>query len=166
MSRLHDAVEQIVFARTYTLGLLGTIDPAGWFRTPAEGVTHVAWQVGHLAMAQYRLGMERLRGPRPEDFDLISPAFLKAFGRDSVAAPDPAAYPPPAEIRETFDRVHDRLLAELAAFPESDLGSPSVTPHKFCKTKIECVRWCSAHEMLHAGQIGLLRRLYGQNPMW
>ena len=28
MSRLHDAVGQIVFARTYTLGLLATIDPA------------------------------------------------------------------------------------------------------------------------------------------
>ena len=166
MSRLRDAIDQIVFARTYTRGLLDTVDPADWFRTPAEGVTHVAWQVGHLAMAQYRLGMERLRGLRPADADLISPAFLKTFGRDSVVALDPAAYPPPADIRATFDRVHDQLLTELTAFPEADLDSPALTPHKFCRSKMECLRWCSAHEMVHAGQIALLRRLFGQKPMW
>src|SRR5205085_2732252 len=105
MSRLRDAVEQVVFARRYTLGILDTIDPADWFRMPAEGITHVAWQVGHLAMVQFRLGMERVRGPRPGDEDLMPAAFLKAFGRDSVADPDPAKYPPPAVIRTTFDRV-------------------------------------------------------------
>lgn len=69
------------------------------------------------------------------------------------------------EIRATFDRVHEQLLLELEHFSEGDFGSPPLTPHKFCNTKIACIRWCSAHEMLHAGQIGLLRRLFGQKPM-
>ena len=34
------------------------------------------------------------------------------------------------------------------------------------KSKIECLHWCSAHEMIHAGQIALLRRLFGQSPIW
>lgn len=166
MSRIRDAVDQIIFARKYTCDFLDTIVPADWFRMPAEGVTHVAWQVGHLAFAQHRLALERLRGVRPEDESLISPAFIKIFGRDSVGDPDPSRFPPPAEIRATFDRVHERLLAELPSILDSHLDLPPLTPHRLCKTRIDCLRWCAAHEMVHAGQIALLRRLFGQRPIW
>jgi hypothetical protein len=165
-SRLRHALDQITFARGYTVGILDTIDPAEWFRMPAEGVTHVAWQVGHLAMAQYRLCLERLRGVRPDDDQLIPAAMLKAFGRQSVVDPDRTKYPPAAEIRAAFDRVHDRLMAELPGTPDADFDSPILVSHRFCKTKMDCVWWCSAHEMLHAGQIALLRRLFGQKPIW
>jgi hypothetical protein len=166
MSRIRDALDRIVFARTYTRELLDTIPESDWFRMPAEGVTHVAWQVGHLTMAQYALCLSRVRGPRPDDEQLIPAAFIQAFGRGAVPNPDPAKHPPAAEIRATFDRVHERVLAELADFPDADLDTPLSTPHRLCKTKIETVRWCSAHEMVHAGQIALLRRLFGQRPIW
>jgi uncharacterized damage-inducible protein DinB len=166
MSRLRDALDQIAFARDYTRGLLDTVPGADWFRMPAEGVTNVAWQVGHLAMAEYRLCLERLRGTHPEDERLIPAAFLKAFGRDSVPDPDPAKFPAVDEIRTTFDRIHAQVLAELADFPEADLDSPVLTPHRFVRTRIGALRWCAAHEMVHAGQIALLRRLFGQKPIW
>src|SRR4051812_30241042 len=95
VSDLRLALDQIAFARRYTLGLLQDLDAADWFRMPA-GVTHVAWQVGHLAFAQYRLALERVRGPRPDDAELLPPAFLTAFGRDSVPDADPGKYPSPA----------------------------------------------------------------------
>ena len=47
-------------------------------------MTNIAWQVGHLAMAQYRMGMELIRGVRPEDEKLISDSFRKVFGKVSV----------------------------------------------------------------------------------
>jgi hypothetical protein len=87
MTELDNALADIAQVRHYTTALINTIDPADWFRMPAGGVTHVAWQVGHIAMAQYRLCLERVRGVRPEDEALISSEFLKQFGRDSV--PDP-----------------------------------------------------------------------------
>ncbi len=39
----------------------------------------IAWQVGHLAMAEYRLALERIRGPQPQDAGLISEEFLRLF---------------------------------------------------------------------------------------
>src|SRR5689334_22805998 len=135
MNRLRDALDRIAFARTYTVGLLDTIDPADWFRMP-EGVTHVAWQVGHLAFAQYMLCLKRVRGPRPDDEQVVSAAFLKAFARDSVPDPNPSTYPPPAEIRATFDRLHQRVLADLADFPDAELDGPLDPPHRIAKTKI------------------------------
>ena len=166
MTRLQAALDRIEFARRYTVRLLETIDPADWFRMPAEGVTHVAWQVGHLAMAEYRLCLERIRGARPSDEQLISEAFLTRFGRDSVAEPDPAKNPSPAEIRAVFDRVHEAALRELPGTSDAELDQPPLKPHGLFNTKIGSLQWCPNHEMLHAGQIGLLRRLFGAKPMW
>ena len=109
MSRLQLAIEQIVFARNYTIGLLDRTPTAEWFCQPPGGVSHVAWQVGHLAFAQYRMALERIRGPQPQDADLISEVFLRLFGRDSVPDPDPAKYPCQVEVRSVFDRVLEKF---------------------------------------------------------
>ena len=166
MSSLKLAIEQITFARNYTSKLLDTIDHSLWFRQPAEGVSHVAWQVGHLAMGQYRLALERLRGQQPGDERLISELFLRQFGRDSVPDPDPARNPSPAEIRHVFDQVHRQVLHELASASEEDLHEAPLKPHPLFTTKLGGLFWCAQHEMVHAGQIGLLRRLLGSKPLW
>lgn len=165
-ARLQTALTNIAFARSYTLRFLNALPTADWFRMPPGGVTHVAWQVGHLAFAEYRLALLRIRGPEPDDANLIAEPFLKIFGRDSVAGADPAAYPSPDKIRAVFDRVHDRVLAELASVPDATLDEAPVTPHELCKTKLECLHWCSHHEAVHAGQVGLIRRLLGYPPIW
>ena len=56
-SRLEIAVKNIEFARNYTLGMIDDLNEADWFRQPSEGVTHIAWQIGHLTMAEYALTM-------------------------------------------------------------------------------------------------------------
>jgi hypothetical protein len=164
MSRLGLLVDQIRTARSYTTGLLETIEPRDWFRQPAEGVTHVAWQVGHLAFAQYKLALERFRGARPYDVELIAADFLARFARGTVPDPDPARYPAPAEIRAVFDRVYRQALEELKDLPDAELDQPPLIPHPLCPTKAATLVWCNQHEMLHAGQIGLLRRLLGYPP--
>jgi hypothetical protein len=166
VSRVQTALTNIVFARKYTLRFLDALPVADWFRMPPGGVTHVAWQVGHLAFAQYRLVLDRVRGPKPDDANLIGESFLKTFGRDSVADPDPARYPTAAEIRAVFDHVHERVLAELPGVPDEVLDEAPAKPHQLCKTKLECLHWCSHHEAVHAGQIGLIRRLLGYPPIW
>jgi hypothetical protein len=166
MTRLELAVEQIVFARNYTVRLLDQTPAVEWFRQPPGGVTHVAWQVGHLAFAEYRMALERIRGRRPEDTDLISEEFLRLFGRDSVLDPDPAKYPGPAEIRAVFDRVHEQVLRELRGLDESELDRSVLKTHLLVKTKLWALLWCAQHEAVHAGQIGLLRRQLGYAPLW
>ena len=84
MSRLSLAIGQITFARDYAIGLLDEIPISDWFRQPAGGVSHVAWQVGHLAIAQYRLALWRIRDKRSEDDSLVPPKFVEMFGYGSV----------------------------------------------------------------------------------
>ena len=110
MSRISELVGRIQGVRDYTVSLVDAVPESEWFRQPAEGVTHVAWQVGHLAMAQYRLALDRVRGVQPGDEDLISEQVLSIYGKDSVPDPDPAANATPAEIRAAFDAVHLSLI--------------------------------------------------------
>jgi hypothetical protein len=166
MSRLKLALEQIVFARNYTLGLLDQTPEAEWFRQPPAGVSLVAWQVGHLAHAEYRLALWRIRGPQPQDEGLFSQEFARFFGANSVPNPDSAKYVTASEIRATLDRVHEQVLRELSALDEAELDQPVPHPHRFAKTKFLALLWCAHHEMVHAGQIGLLRRQLGYSPLW
>jgi hypothetical protein len=166
MSRLKLALDQITFARGYTTALLDGLDAADWYRMPAEGITHVAWQVGHLAFAQFRLVLVRVRGLRPDDGTVLSEEFVRLFGAGSVPDRDATKYPSPAEIRTVFDRIHERVMTDMQSHPEADLDSPLLMPHRLAKTKFESLMWCAHHEMLHAGQIGLLRRLLGMAPKW
>ena len=166
MSRLRLALEQIVFARNYTIRLLDHTPVADWFRQSPGGVSHIAWQVGHLAFAEYRMALERIRGPRPQDADLISEGFLRLFGRDSMPDPDPAKYPGQAQIRAVFERVHGQALRELRGLDEGELDRPVLRPHPLVQTKLWALLWCAQHEAVHAGQIGLLRRQLGHAPLW
>lgn len=166
MSRLQFALDRIAFSRKYTLRFLDAIPLEDWFRMPAEGVTHVAWQIGHLAMARYRLTLFRFRGEAPSDEQLIPLAFRLALYPKTEPSPDPSNYPPAAEIRAVFDRVQERVLSELAAWPDADLDSPISPEHDIAKSKIEALHWSADHELVHAGQIALLRRLFGQKPVW
>jgi hypothetical protein len=159
--RLEFALGQIEAARRYTNDLLSHISEADWFRMPDAGVTHIGWQYGHLAIAQYRLALVRLRGQRPDDAEFIPPEFLALFGKGSTPTPGGAGGLSPADIRRTFDAVYARVMRELPELPDAVLDEPSEPAHPMIQNKLGALAWCAQHEFLHAGQIGLLRRLLG-----
>ncbi len=165
MSRLDFIIEQLGIARLHTESLLDSITSEDWFRQPSEGVTHVAWQVGHLAYAEHLLLMERRRGQRPEDEKLIPARFRTLFQRSSSPDPDSWKYPSPEAIRHVFDEVHRHAIEELRGLPDEHLDEPTEPAHPRFKTKFGAIQFCPLHEMLHAGQIGLLRRLLGMKPI-
>ncbi len=165
MSRLDLIIEQIRTARLHTESLLDAITSDDWFRQPTQGVTHVAWQVGHLAYAEHAIVMERRRGVRSEDEELIPARFRSLFQRGSSPDPDPSNYPNPEAIRHVFDKVHRYAIEELRSLPDEGLDEPTEPVHPRFKTKFEAMQFCPLHEMLHAGQIGLLRRLLGMKPI-
>jgi hypothetical protein len=117
MRRAEQLTESIGRARDYTNYLLAATPTSDWFRMPQEAVSHIAWQVGHLAFAQYRLALERVRCKRPGDEALISSAFLEKFGRASAPVSDSQTYPPADEIRRVFDGIHRQALEEIASLP-------------------------------------------------
>ena len=166
MSRVELATQQIVDARNYTLGLIEDVKPEDWFRLPSGGVTHIAWQIGHLAFGEYALALKRTRGVQPGDEALLPEMFVKLFGKGSEPSADASTYPSIEEIRAVFDRVHEQTLAETSAFTEAQLDEAAPPPaHPAFTTKLGALLYCARHEALHTGQIGLLRRLLGYSSL-
>ncbi len=167
MSRVHLdlAVKNIEFARRYTTQLLEDVAPDEWFVKPHGSPTHLAWQMGHLAMAQYGLTMLRIRGKEPSDSEFISNDFLRRFAKGTQPSDQPSDYPPIDEIRQVFDEVHRRALSELVNYTDADLEVKLPEPHAVFDTKLGSIFFCSFHETMHAGQIGLQRRLLGKTPL-
>jgi hypothetical protein len=159
------ALQQIEFARSYMLATLEGVDDADWFAMPAGCPTHLAWQIGHLAMAEYGLCLFRQRGRQEVDLQLMTSAFRKLFSRGSAPQADAAKYPPLAEIRATLDRIHAQVLLEAPQFTPEQLAEPVEMPYAVSANKLGALLFSSHHEMLHAGQIGLIRRLLGKPPI-
>jgi DinB superfamily len=166
MTQLDLALQQLEFARGYTLRLVENVPDQEWFQQPHEGITHIGWQIGHLTMADYRLGMERLRGVRPEDEILLPQHVLSLFRGGTTPDADPARYPSPQELRGYLKRVREQMLSEVRRLPEEEWSQPLLPTHPIAKTKLESLFWCGSHELVHAGQIALLRRLLGHRPLW
>jgi hypothetical protein len=164
MSRLAEAIEQIAFTRRYLLERVDSVPLAEWFTIPPGGVSHVAWQVGHIAMAQYRLCLERLRPRTPADEALMPDAFLKTFGRESLPAAETGFTA--EQIRSVFDGVHARVLAELPSYPDAELDLAPLKPHPLFATRIAGLRYAPLHEMIHCGQLAMIRRMLGHTPIW
>src|SRR5882672_4682176 len=106
--RVQAAISGIQRARSYTNLLIGDFTPDGWYWHPDSFVTHLAWQVGHLAHAQYCHCFQWVRGRRPGDDVFMPERFISAFEMGSVPRIDADSYPTIEEIRRVFDDVHAR----------------------------------------------------------
>jgi len=165
MSNAQLALARINSARAYTLTLLEDLNEDDWFFVPSQVQTHIAWQVGHLAMAEYRVALERVRGPQPEDREMIPKEFLRQFGKGTTPEVDRSVYPTPDEIRNTLDRVHVKLQHDIPECSDALLDEQFSVPHPAFSTKLGALYFVAEHEMLHAGQIGLIRRMMGKEPL-
>ncbi len=162
--RLELVLRRIEFARRYTLLLLEDLSEEDWFWTPEAYPTHVAWQVGHISMSHYGLTLFRQRGRAEVDTSLMSGKFRKLFMKGTTPKTGAENYPSSSEILEVLRRVYDQTVAEISTF-ESQLDEPVDAPHAAFGTKFGSLLFVADHEMLHAGQIGMLRRLMGKEPL-
>ena len=157
---LQAAIGQIKFARDYTLELLAATPKELWFEMPAGLPTHVAWQVGHIAVSQYGLLMFRIRGRQTEDLELIPGPFRKSFSRKSKPKVDPSAQLSADELVERLNKVNELALAELANVDPAVLLETVDMPFAAYPNKLGAILFCPLHEQIHCGQIGVLRRAF------
>ncbi|MEO1524192.1 MAG: DinB family protein [Planctomycetota bacterium] len=165
LTALQTAIGQIRFAREYTLGLLDATPDEHWYAIPDGLPTNIAWQVGHLTVSQYGLLLFRIRGREPEDLKLIPGRFRKAYGRGSEPSADPSRQPTPDELRERLERVFTLGLDLAETLTPEILLEPVEMPYAVYPIKLGAILFCPLHEQIHAGQIGLLRRALGCEPV-
>jgi hypothetical protein len=166
MSRAEEVLGRIVVARKYSMMFFQDVDETLWYQQPAGAATHLAWQLGHLAIAEYRLGLQQIRGHRPEDDALVPSTLMERYGKGSEPTADPAKNHTVAELREILDKIHQQVLQEVPTYSDALLEEePALGKHPMFETKGAALEWCAGHELVHAGQVALLRRLFGKAPL-
>ncbi len=164
-SRLDLVISRMRGSRLFTQQFLNDLTDAEWYWSPPQFTTHIAWQVAHIAVAEYSLCLRRVRGRTSADESLVSDAFIDAFKLGSKPVAEPDKNPPLDEIRRVFEAVHQQSIDELSGRSEAELDGPLAEPHPRFKTKLGAVEFSPLHEMVHAGQIAMLRRLMGKPPL-
>ena len=109
--------------------------------------------------------MFRIRGRQPEDLDLIPGRFRKAYGRSTKPNSDPSRQSTPDELVERLNRVFELSKAELAKVSGETLLEPIDMPYAAYPIKLGAILFCPLHEHIHCGQIGVLRRALGLEPV-
>ena len=162
---LNGTIEQILSARTYTLGLLEETPKDRWFEIPDGLPCNIAWQIGHLAVSQYGLLMFRIRGRRPDDLDLVPGRFRKTYSRQTTPTDNPSNQPSSDELIARLTRIHETALSELRQLEPDILLEEVDHPWTAWPVKLGAIMFCPLHEQIHAGQIGLIRRGLGLDPV-
>lgn len=165
--RIAIVLAQLNSSREYLHSLVDDLTTEQWFWTPADEncCTHIAWQVGHIAMAEYGLMLFRQRGRAEVDLELMPGTFRKPFAKGSQPVTDPQRYPAPEAILAQLDRIHRQVLEEVPLMDDAGLDEPLDPPYAGYATRYGAMLMAVHHEMLHCGQIGLLRRLMGLPPV-
>jgi hypothetical protein len=167
--RLQIAWRQIEFATRYTRIMLEDLTDDDWFWSPQSLTTsmstHIGWQVGHIAISIYGLTLFRQRGRAEIDSELMSGKFRKRFMKGTEPTPNRDDYPDPQEILAVLDRVEEQMRIELPSFDGDPLDEVSDPPHAVFGNRYGALLFAGEHTMLHAGQIGMLRRLMGKPPL-
>lgn len=163
----NQAVAQMQWMRQYTLTLIETVPIDLWYVLAPGATTHFAWQVGHLAVAQYGLMLFRQRGRAESDIELMPGWLRKNFGKGSAPSTNAAdpKNPSPQTLLEHLHAIHEQGCQTAAQLSHSTLMETIDMPYAAYPNKLGALVFCPLHESIHAGQIGLLRRLHGLAPV-
>lgn len=117
------------------------------------------WLIAHIAVTQNGLLLMATGGP----FEKFS--WAKHFGRGGPGLP-PEQCPPFTEVLETFDRIHTKAIAHVAALPDAALEGPNLTGIALIGTTVrDVVIHAIRHEGLHTGHLSWLCKLHGITTM-
>lgn len=147
-----------------------------WFHNSLDGLSdaetnkrveqrmnHVKYLAGHLVQGFY--GVAAIAGVEVEKkwVDLFE-------GLSKTKAKDNFPYPDIDEIKAEWDHLYKAVRAGLEAMPDEKLdetmpGSSLAQTGFFDGTKGDFWAFMNAHQMYHIGQVGILRRGLGKDPM-
>ncbi len=159
------ALGQMKFNRAYLKGLLENVPKELWTVIPGGATSHLLWQVGHIAVAEYGLLLFRQRGRAEGDIQLMPGWLRKNFGRGSQASIDADYNPTPDEMMRLLDAIDDQSHTEAAKYAAGSLLEPADMPYAVYPMKLGAMLFAPLHEAIHIGQIGVLRRLLGLQPV-
>lgn len=135
---------------------LGDLSDADLLVRPVPGANHIAWQLGHLIASECHL-LKECGGTPPE----LPAGFAEKHAKDTATSDQ--GFLTKAEYLGLFQQVRGAALKRLADMPEADLDKPSTgSMAKMFPTVGHLFVLVANHELMHAGQLAVVRRKLGK----
>lgn len=144
-------------------GYLADLTPEELLTRPVPSANHIAWQLGHLILAERHLVETAAPGSMPE----LPAGFADRYGRGKQPADNPKDFLSKEEYAQLAETIRAATLQTLDRLSPADFDKPiegRVPP--FVRTVGDAFVTIGNHWVLHAGQWVVLRRKLRRDVMF
>jgi uncharacterized damage-inducible protein DinB len=151
-------------ALTSTQNLLGMyvsdLSDADLLVRPVPSANHIAWQLGHLCLAERMLAAgQGFATSYPE----LPAGFTEQHAKEKSTLEPPKGFGSKAEYLDLFNKSRAATLDLVSKLTDADLDKPTTgNMAKFAPTLGALLMLVSNHTLMHAGQITVVRRKLGK----
>lgn len=150
-------------ANGIVMGYLGDLTDADLLVRAVPGTNHIAWQLGHLIMAEN----EMINAVCPGSMPPLPAGWDARYTKETASLDNASAFHTKAEYMNAYEQQHSSTLAALEKLTDADLDKPGPEKMKeYCKTVAEVFVMQGTHWMMHAGQWAIVRRKLGRKPLF
>lgn len=122
---------------------------------PVEGAHNAAWQLGHLICSEFQM----IGGVRPQAERLVSAEFVERHDKSRAFEPVELWAYSKGEYLRLMEVVRSASLSVLRELSEEELSAPGPEfMRSYAPTVSSVFNSIGAHELMHAGQIAVIRR--------
>jgi hypothetical protein len=125
---------------------------------PVPGANHIAWQLGHLILAEQRV-MTMLGGTPPP----LPAGFAEQHKKDTAAVEPPKGFATKTQYLELFNQTREATLDAAAKLSDVDLDKPvEGSMARIAPTLGSLASFPASHAYMHMGQFSVVRRKLGK----
>jgi uncharacterized damage-inducible protein DinB len=138
---------------------LSDLSDADLLVRPVPAANHLAWQLGHLISAEAHF-LTQIPGATPPE---LPAGFDKQHSKETAGSDTTTGFRKKQDYLNLFEKVRGSTLAALDRIPDAQLDNPTTGPMaKFFPTVGSLFLLVANHELMHAGQVAVLRRKLGK----
>lgn len=144
-------------SRWVTNTYLGDLSDADLLVRPVPNANHIAWQLGHFIGTEAGWLQPKIPGANPA---ALPAGFAERHSNDTARSD--SGFLTKAEYLALAETVRAATLDALERLPEADLEKESGLNWDMVPTVGSMFQLIANHELMHAGQFVVVRRLLGK----
>jgi len=124
---------------------------------PSPTANHASWQMGHLIDGEINFFQSKIPGVKPP---ALPEGFSKQHNKEAASSQSTAGFLPKAEYISLYKAARAATITAVEALSDADFDKPS--GWDMAPTLGATLLFIGGHDMMHAGQFTVIRRVLGK----
>jgi hypothetical protein len=151
-----DSIKFLLESNQNMIGMyLSDLSDADLLVRPTPAANHIAWQLGHLIIAEVNFFLPKVPGAKPAP---LPAGFAEQHSKDTINSD--SGFMTKDEYLKLFNSVRAATLATVDQLSDADLDKDS--GWQMASTVGKVLLFIASHDMMHAGQFTVVRRKLGK----